>query len=298
MRGGEDGGALHDFATEEVVVRRSLFANNIAGSSGGAIFHFNFGALTIEDSTIADNQAGGTGGVQNGPSGLTLRRSTITGNTAQSSAGGLSVSGPAQIEHSTIAGNTAGAGLVNGDGGGVSVSPASQLVIVGSIVAGNLDLAPSGLTRPDFSLIHAGGSSITSQGFNLVGDHHGVEPEFPASSPPQQPNVNGDFVGTEDEPIDAALGPLGFQGGATPTRMPLAGSPAVDRSGCLLEAADQRGFGHGPSARRAVDDPAVPNFADGCDIGAVERGGVDLSGILLGADYEEGDTAEWSSVVP
>jgi uncharacterized repeat protein (TIGR01451 family) len=56
-------------------------------------------------------------------------------------------------------------------------------------------------------------------------------------------------------------------GGPTKTHALLPRGRAVDAGYCPGETADQRGFG------RPVDDPAVPNALDACDIGAYELQG-------------------------
>jgi hypothetical protein len=50
--------------------------------------------------------------------------------------------------------------------------------------------------------------------------------------------------------------------------------------------------------QRVVDDPTVPDAADGCDIGATERGGVDIAGLIFRDDFESGDTSRWSTTEP
>ena len=95
--------------------------------------------------------------------------------------------------------------------------------------------------------------STTSNGFNLSDDASaGVSCNFNAAT---------DLVGTSNDP---QLGALGNDGGPTPTRLPLSGSPLIDAiplASCQADGAsgittDQRGFPR----------PAL----NGCDIGAVE----------------------------
>jgi len=64
----------------------------------------------------------------------------------------------------------------------------------------------------------------------------------------------------------ALLGPLGDNGGPTPTMVPEATSPLVDQGAAFGLGTDQRGV------QRPIDFPAIANAAggDGADIGAVE----------------------------
>jgi hypothetical protein len=69
--------------------------------------------------------------------------------------------------------------------------------------------------------------------------------------------------------VDPMLGPLQDNGGATPTRKPLPGSPALDAASPLAvgtpggcPATDQRGV--------ARPQPSRPGGVDRCDMGAVE----------------------------
>ena len=85
--------------------------------------------------------------------------------------------------------------------------------------------------------------------------------------------------------------------GPTRTHRPLLTSPIVDNGNCPVAIQDQRGYGNPDTGLRVVDDPAIPNLADGCDPGAVERGGQPLDGMPFLDGFESGDTAEWSSTV-
>src|SRR5262249_51909307 len=102
-------------------------------------------------------------------------------------------------------------------------------------------------------------------GHNLVGD--------PTGGTGFADGVNGDRVGTFDDPLDPRLGPLAFNGGRTQTHALLAGSPAIDRGDnaavdpvtALPLARDRRGPGF-PRRRDGTGDRRA--FVD---IGAFER---------------------------
>jgi hypothetical protein len=105
--------------------------------------------------------------------------------------------------------------------------------------------------------------TFTSGGFNLIGNV-GVSTGFTNG-------VNNDQVGTSGSPLDAKLDPAGLQdhGGPTRTIALQPDSPAIDKGNATGLAGtltnDQRG-----SFVRAFDDAAVPNPADGADVGAFE----------------------------
>jgi len=89
-----------------------------------------------------------------------------------------------------------------------------------------------------------------------------------------------------------------MRGGPTFTHLPMPASPAIDQGNCPAALADQRGYGSGSTGGRIVDDPGIADFADGCDVGAVEAGAVDVSGLIFADDFESGDVSRWSGAVP
>jgi hypothetical protein len=92
--------------------------------------------------------------------------------------------------------------------------------------------------------------TLTSQGYNLIQDTNAVT--F-AGDP------TGNVLG-----VDPLLGPLQDNGGPTLTHALLHASPAIDQGSLGGLATDQRGAG------RPMDDPTIPDAADGSDIGAFE----------------------------
>jgi len=211
------------------------------GSAGG-VQNVN-GTLTVINSTIANNAAttGGGGGISNEINGVVMIiNSTISGNTAVQSGGGINSGAAVTIINSTISGNK-----TNLHGGGINtVDPAASLNLINvtitdnhadfennstgggggittfnttttlhnTIVAGNFR---SVSIRSDVDGALAGTSS-----FNLIGDGTGMTGITHGS--------NGNQVGTTVLPIDALLGPLANNGGATLTHALLALSPAIE----------------------------------------------------------------------
>jgi CSLREA domain-containing protein len=232
---------------ENLNLNNSHVTGNTAVAGGGGIFNAA-GLLTINNSTISDNYSDSPrvgakgGGIYNETGVLTVNNSTISNNSAFQS-GGILSTGATEINNSTISGNKATvlAGGINATG-----------TITSSIVAGNINENNSSNNSNDLS------GDLSSGGNNLIGDRGDVE-SF-------TDGVNGDVVGTTDNPIDPQLGELQDNGGLTLSQELLAGSPAIDTgSNPNNLATDQRGEGF----NRTV--------GNGTDIGAfeVQDGGVD-----------------------
>lgn len=237
------GGAIAGFVSgltddeSRIRVDRSELTGNSATRSGGAIY------LESESALVGEGQ-------------VRISRSTLAGNTTDDDAGGavfLEGMGPSlQMVNSTVSGNDSGQfGAVAMDGTG-----GSKISLFNSTIVENTN---GGLVfSAFFAAIH---HVIVAT--NSAGDCGSNDPHDFAS------NLDSDgscgFTEPEDLPgTDPVLGPLADNGGATPTHLPLTGSPVIDggdNSVCSV-GADQRSF---------------PRPADGdgdsvaiCDIGAVE----------------------------
>lgn len=173
---------------------------HIVNQRGGAIRQE--GILTIMNSTLTDNFAP-RGGAIYGIGDTTLINTTISGNSAESGGGVYqSLGGAMTLVNCTVTENSASSrsGLDSG-----------SYHIENSIVAGNF--ASGG--NPD---IRSG--SITTAGFNLIGDNDGAAATFPE---------DGILVGGGAfPPVNPLLAPLGDYGGATQTMPPGPGSPAIE----------------------------------------------------------------------
>src|SRR5262249_27247495 len=217
-------GAGFDNFLGTVTVTDCTIAHNSAGTNGGGFF--NFGNLTIINSTISDNSAGTGGGLEVDAGTVTITNCTIADNSAGGNGGGLFVStNPSvTIKNSTIANNSA----TNGAGGVVN---AGNVTLSSTIVAGN--------TGGDWEGFHA----MSSSSNNLIGN---------GGDSGLGNGINGNIVGTSQNPIDPLLGPLANNGGPTQTMALLPGSPAIDAAGTTLPinpltqlqlTTDQRGAG-------------------------------------------------------
>jgi MYXO-CTERM domain-containing protein len=172
------------------------------------------------------------GGIETVLGNLFLSNVTITSNTADSDGSG-------------------GAG----NGGGI-LTFGTEGTIENTIIAGNIDESPAAENPDCFN----GSVNVVSDGNNIIGI--GPCNNF-------EDGTNGDQVGTTEAPINALLGPLGDNGGPTPTHSLLENSPAIDTGnpdGCFAGGTeldtDQRGF------TRPAD--GNEDGAPICDIGAFE----------------------------
>ncbi|MEW4569479.1 choice-of-anchor Q domain-containing protein [Tautonia sp. JC769] len=218
------GGAVS--SSEPLSITESVFEENRVDSQGirggialgGAIA--SNGPLALSASTLVGNAAEGRGGF--GPSGsggalvqgqsgsATVVNTTISGNRALSG-GGISTDGDVILAHATIADN---------EGGGVvafTIPPLTprRVAVVSSLFGSN----------PGGSIVNDG-AEVVSMGGNVFADAPGLE-----------------LAPSDRAEVDPRLGPLGDNGGPTPTRALLPGSPAIDAAVPVLGVtADQRGI--------------------------------------------------------
>lgn len=263
------GGGINN--QENLNLNNSHVTGNDAVAGGGGIF--SAGDLTINNSTISDNSsnsgrvAANGGGISS--EGVTeINNSTISNNSAFQS-GGISSTEATEINNSTISGNkaTVSTGGINATG-----------TITSSIVTGNInENNDSDTNNNDLN------GDLTSGGNNLIGDRGDLE-SF-------TDGVNGDIVGTTDNPIDPNLGELQDNGGGTLTQELLAESPAIDAgSNPNNLTTDQRGEGFNRTVGNSTDIGAfeVQTVANGSEIVGTTGGdvieGTEESDRILGLD--------------
>lgn len=223
-----------------VSLTRLVVQNGASGAAeyGGGIAVFSAAEVVISGSAVIDNESAGPGGgIYSENSDLIVVNSTISGNHSGGNGGGIAKSGSAgslQTYNATVSMNSA-----DSQGGGIW--GADSIVLKNSIVAGNT--APG--TGPDCYL---SGESDFSGGYNLIEKNSGCD--FVAKT--------GDLIG-----IDARLGWLQDNGGATFTHALLPGSLAVnhgDPAGCS-----------GPLGEPLTTDQRGVTRDGWCDIGAYEQ---------------------------
>lgn len=217
---------------------------NNAGENGnfGSIFFFRGTNHRIVNSTFTgNNNFVAYGAFYAVETTLTVLNTTVSGNLSPGgSAGAVGFSDTTgTVRNTTISGNTSGGSF---GGGGIYIQGSATVDLGNTIVAGN-----SASTGPDLYR-NSSTSIFTTSGGNLIGNNSGnaANPNTTAF-PTGNPNANGDKVGTTGSVIDPMLGTLQNNGGTTPTRALLAGSPAIDMglnslaSGAGLTT-DQRGL--------------------------------------------------------
>ena len=215
-----------------------------SSSNGGGIS--TFGELQLERSTVSGNSATGEGGGIFATAGifgtpLTISSSTIHGNSANDEAGGLFATAAVRplIEFSTITANTTG-----GSGGGIAADTGAGnnafTILSHTIVVGN--------SGQDLANASGTASAFVSGGFNLIGSG-GFE---------LAPFTQNDILNVSEQA--ALLGPLQDNGGLTPTRALLPGSPAFNAGDPNAVAGqddipefDQRGDGFDRVSNLIVD---------------------------------------------
>lgn len=260
------------FQLDGVTVQHGRSENGLAGGITAVV------PITVTTSVVRANH-GYTGGGIFAPSGVTLVGTTVTENLADFIAGGLAATS-GTIRDSTIAENALGSSAFfggrdvacNGSGTlaianstieelfslaycnpppGFGCVPAPDIVLA-NVTAETVDFeqfGPGGSVTARNSIIVVNQAPLISQGYNLV--------QAGGAS------VTGDPTGNQIG-VDPRLGPLADNGGPTPTRLLLAGSPALNAAnpaapgsgGVACEATDQRGL--------------VRPIGPRCDIGAVE----------------------------
>lgn len=241
------GGALRLFVGARTTLHRVWIDASSAAADGGGAWLLGAGhPLLLRDVAITRSQAGRDGGGvylgQGQP--FTVVNATLADNRAVRNGGGLAVSNSiwTELVHATVSGNRA-----EGRGGGFTTF--SNLVLTGSVVAGN---ANGDGTRPD---CHLSSGPVISGGYNLIGAT-GAGCTF-----------GGDTTGNLLD-LDARLSVTSLAAGDLPAAVPQPDSPLLARvpvarcgtsEGVLL-----RGDLHGRIRPLPASTPAS------CSIGAVE----------------------------
>ena len=250
---GNDSRRVFDISLGHRVAISSLTITGGKADSGAAIR--SQGNLLISNSTFAGNHTtgeGSGGALEISGGSLFMINSTISGNAADGDGGGLhNQSAIATLINVTISNNRADSNNDGSGNGGGIFQASSQLILRNTLVAGNFK--GNGAASNDVGVLQIAEPFASTSSNNLIGLDDG--------SSGLLPNIN--LLGSVANPIDALLGPLVDNGGATATHLLLPGSPAIkaginslDGGNQTVLARDQRGFD------RVVSGPI--------DIGAVE----------------------------
>lgn len=272
------GGGIANAGT--LIVERSAITNNVAslppdftipnyadlyhGPAGGAGI-YNSGSLGLIDSLVAGNVASSLGlvgflatlipptpggGIEN-QGGAIIVNSTIGGNWA-SDGGGIDNNGPLTLLNSTIGGNHS---LNPQFGAGSIVNDGALLTIAFSTITANNSNRGGGIydAPPPIGTVHPGPTGVLLIDSIVVGNTLGSDAKPSDFEGLPLPGSTNDLIGVmkdhENQMIggsgpnfDARLGPLGNNGGPTPTYPLLPRSPALD-AGIAIPGvtSDQRG---------------------------------------------------------
>lgn len=238
---GRRGGAIRTYDTMRVI--DSHFIGNSATNAGGAV---SAGQETLIDrSTFESNTVSTTDSVEDGGGAivfdgdiLAVQRSTFSDNDAYRGGALSHVEGQLQLYGSTIV--AAPTGITGRIGTAVRIrdDTTSPLSIANTIIAGSCSwINSSRQLAVAYNTIESQGNTCRLSTASLSSGNH-----------------------TATSSADLNLGPLADNGGPTPTRLPRAGSIAIDQGRPdYCSATDQRHFSGTDAA---------------CDIGAVEVGAV------------------------
>lgn len=223
------GGAIATIDNSDILIQNSTFVDNFTDGNGGAFFTDpTTGTITIERSTFDSNEAVSGGGAlyldEVNPGGsLTIDSSTFTGSQTNGYGASLlveTIEGEVTVINSTLdeqlplpVGTTAVATAADG-----------EFRIRYSTISGQVYFdSNEGVAEILSSVVDGLGQPAVVVAFN---DPATVSYSILSSG------LNGDVTdggGNQFSVADTKLGPLQDNGGPTETRLPLAGSPAIDR---------------------------------------------------------------------
>jgi hypothetical protein len=298
------GGDARDTTIEQDTLNQRVF--NVASGSneisdvtitsggtsnpGGGILVAPTASLVLSRSTVSENSSWEGGGIANFGT-LTVVRSTLLNNSAGqptdgSQGGGIYSAGTTTLSNSTVSGNSAGSGeATDSTGGGIHVQ-SGTFVAESTTITGNTVLAnPQTFDFRDSAIYReTPGTATVTLNRTIVA---GVSPH-----PLFGPCEGGPFAGSNNlsehascgTPVaDPQLGPLGLNGGTTPSHEPLAGSPAIDTGGAGCSGPDQRGSNR--PLNTACDIGAVEVLAEVADLRVVTQVVNDNGGTATAASF-------------
>lgn len=262
-------GALDADGVLGLTINNSLFLNNRgvhAGRFGGGavslagneassetsnftVFHTTF----YGNETPGDRNSGGAlMAVLPGNATLSIVASSFAGNQAGENGGAIAQSGGSlAVSSSTFSGNDAA-----NEGGGIYFSGTGML-LAHSTVVGNSAHAGGGVAGPVGATLAALTGTHTILSLNTATD--GSDNMFSVVSTLDHSLIDASAG-------DIKLGPLAFNGGPTPTHLPLVGSVAIDAGDAVAVAVPE------------LDQRGVARVQGGnIDIGAVEMAPGELS---------------------
>src|SRR5439155_1337860 len=236
LDGGLGGGGIHNGGT--LTATDLVLENNGTSGQGGGLF--NEGTAYLTQSVLQNNMAAAGGGVSNTGSISFLGSFTIDGNTSTAEGGAVRNDGIASLDNMNPPvppGPPTGGGTISSNQSGTN---GGGIYNTGVISLQNVALDGNGAAADGGALWNNGSGDVTNGTLSRSTGTPTVAGDLPNADPLLGPLQNN------------PPGPSFLE-----TRVPLAGSPAIDAAaGCPPPATDERGV-------------ARPQGA-ACDIGAVE----------------------------
>ncbi|MCP3981616.1 MAG: hypothetical protein GY716_20140 [bacterium] len=251
LNGGTINRVFHVTSGAQVSISGLTLRDGNATNGGGAMRIEGGSDVELIACDVRGNQTSTSGGgIVSFGSDVTITRSVIRNNNAASNGGGVYLShGSVTISSSTISGNQANYGGALGqyhfDTGSISID--TSTVTDNPAISGSVVFSSYGPITLRNSILIGNGGGSTCYAFTVQSDGHNIGSDTDCSL--NQP--------TDRVFVDPLLGPLQDNGGPTPTRELLSGSPALDTGAETCGTQDQRGI---PRPQGTV-----------CDIGAYER---------------------------
>jgi hypothetical protein len=265
---GDGGGGVDlDNVGGSVTVVNSAFYGNTSANPGGGlrIRDDGFtGSVIVRNSTFTSNSASGPGGgflveKVEAPESVLIDSSTFSGNSIGDGATGVSVSAPdivgrVDIINSTFDESGLGAFPIAGfvDGGVLDIRYSTIIGADGAVTVEAVT-GPDGAAAITSSILSGGATPAV-----VVDGVGSVNVSYSILSSADDMDV-ADAGGNQFSVADPKLGSLQDNGGPTFTRLPLVGSPAIDKGlpGGTPPAFDQRGTGFARVVAGRVDVGAV-----------------------------------------
>ncbi len=271
----------------EILITDSTFRDNTASGDGGAIRQFGtFGTLTVERSTFDGNQAGDDGGAiyveeVKTTAAVTIDSSVFFDNVAGDVGASLaipSISGELTLINSTLDERALVDFAVF-----AATAPGGEFRILYSTIYGMVFLTSNeGTAEIVNSVLDGGGDPAVV----VNSADPPVDVSYSILTSPLVPADVNDVAGNQFSVANTMLGPLQNNGGLTLTRLPLAGSPAIDNGlpGGTPPTFDQRFTGFPRVVGARVDVGAVEATPELAATGAELSGVIPLIGgaLLLG----------------
>lgn len=225
----DNGGGLASFEGNDVVLEDSTFIDNYSDGDGGALYEgATSGSVSIERTTFEGNEAEGYGGAiyvdeVEADGSFTVHSSTFFDNIAGDAGASLAI--PTIFGEVTVINSTLDERQPNDFSIIVATETGGDFRIRYSTIYGMVFIESNeGTSEILSSIVDGGGDPAVVVDFNDPAD---VSYSI-LTSPLVPANVN-DLGGNQFSVADTKLGPLQDNGGPTFTRMPLIGSPAIDK---------------------------------------------------------------------